>query len=354
MPSRWQRLRLEHFTFVMATGIVSTALLNTGAVVLSEIVFAIALAGYAVLVAGALAGFLAGLRPVREENASRAARTLAVIAAGGVLAARMVPLHWDTAALVLIVVSAVAWGVLQYGIFAAVVVAASGRGPADSGPGLKQMDGTWFLVVVSTQALAVSLGSWSAAADSDLGATLAALAWGLGVLQLIIVAALVSARLLLVGVAPTDEVSPYWVFLGSGAISILGAAEVLGVRADQPVVPDVLIGGVAMALWAFVTWMLVPTIALTLWQRRRPGAIRGYRAALWSMVFPIGMYGESTRQLGQMRAIDWLVDIGTWEAWVAFAVWLGVVALAAVAVRDSSRSGESDRTQRVGPGEFVR
>ncbi|MFC0313967.1 tellurite resistance/C4-dicarboxylate transporter family protein [Gordonia phosphorivorans] len=324
-------MRLEHFTFVMATGIVSTALLNTGATVLSEIVFAIALAGYAVLVPGALLGLLGGRHPLVDELSGRAARTLAFVAAGGVLAARMVVLHWDVAALVLIVVSAAAWAVLQYGVFAAAVVAASRRGPAESGPGLALMDGTWFLVVVSTQALAVSLGSWATATGSEVGATLAALAWGLGVLQLIIIAALVAARLLLVGVAPTDEVSPYWVFLGSGAISVLGAAEVLGVRADQLVVPDLLIGGVAMAMWAFVTWMLVPTIALTLWQRRRTGAIRGYRAALWSMVFPIGMYGESTRQLGHMRGIDWLVDIGTWEAWAAFAVWLGVVALAAVA-----------------------
>lgn len=115
-------------------------------------------------------------------------------------------------------------------------------------------------------------------------------------------------------------------FLGSGAISILAAAEVLGTREEQIVMPQAVVGGVAMALWAFVTWMIPLTVALQLWQAGRPGAIRGYRAALWAMVFPIGMYGESTRQLGFIRGDRWLTEVGRWESWPAFAVWLAVFA----------------------------
>lgn len=345
----WCGLRLDHFTFVMATGIVSTGLHNTvrvwhadsvpgaAAELLSLILFWIALIGYGVLLSGVAASVVrGGYRVLRDEVVERRCATLAVVAAGGVLAARMIPLGWTTFALVLIVVSAVAWMVLQYGVLGAVVGAASRRTSADDASlraGLSAFDGTWFLLVVSTQAFAVSLGAWAKAAGgvsgpngTDLAATFAALAWGLGLLQLVIVAALVAARLLLVGVAPGDEVAPYWVFLGSGAITILGAAEVLGTSEQQIVMPRILVGGVAMAIWAFVTWMILPTVALMLWQRSRPGAIRGYRPALWAMVFPIGMYGESTRELGWVRGTPWLDELGTWESWVALAVWLVVTA----------------------------
>lgn len=279
----WRQLRLEHFTFVMATGIVSTALHNSLVVwpagtvpgeiarLLSVVLFGLALAGYVVLFTGVLAGLAAGITTPRGELAGRSVRTLAVVAAGGVLAARMTPLGWHGLALALIAVSAAAWLVLQYGVLGALVVRA---GATRGGRSLRLFDGTWFLVVVSTQALAVSLGAWSKATGADLAATFAVLFWGLGVLQLILVAALVSARLLLAGVKPGDEVAPYWVFLGAGAISILGAAEVLGTREEQIVMPPMLVGGVAMALWAFVTWMIPPTVALQVWQRGRAGAIR--------------------------------------------------------------------------------
>lgn len=344
----WKSLRLDHFTFVMATGIVSTALHNTGADLLSLIILWIAIVGYAVLILGVLAGVATGGPGVlgRQMRARRCA-TLAFVAAGGVLAARFAVTGWTTAALVIIAVSALAWLILQYAVLGSIVVHAGGDGAGAVEPGrpagLRIFDGTWFLVVVSTQALAVSLGAWSKAADSDIGATLAVLAWGLGVLQLIIIAALVAARLLLVGVTPGDEVAPYWVFLGSGAITILGAAEVLGTAEEQVVMPRALVGGVAMAIWAFVTWMIIPTVVLMVWQARRPGAIHGYRPALWAMVFPIGMYGESTRQLGFVRHTAWLDRLGTWESWVALAVWAAVAAGLVVALSRIVR-GRGERT----------
>ncbi len=322
----WRGMRLEHFTFVMATGIVATGVRNSGADLLSWILFWVASAGYAVLVTGTLAGLAAGQWGLRREFSERACRTMAFVAAGGVLSAYAAGRGWTVFALVLIVVSGVAWIAMQYAVVGALVVrAGASRRPRD----LTVFDGTWFLLVVSTQAMAVSLGAWSRAADCDLGATAAVLFWGLGVLQLVIVACLVADRLLRAGIKAGEEVSPYWVFLGSGAISILAAAEVLGTREEQIVMPQAVVGGVAMALWAFVTWMIPLTVALQLWQAGRPGAIRGYRAALWAMVFPIGMYGESTRQLGFIRGDRWLTEVGRWESWIAFGVWT-VVALGLV------------------------
>lgn len=325
----WGDLRPEHFTFVMATGIVSTGLHNTGADALSLILFWIALAGYVVLLAGCVTGLVGRRLTVRSVLIDENVRALAFVAAGGVLAARMTPLGWHGLALAFIVVSGIAWVALQYGVVGGLVLRAS-TGRRD----LRIFDGTWFLIVVSTQSLAVSLGAWSVAVDSRAAALLAALAWGLGVLQLIIVASLVSARLLVSGVRARDEVAPYWVFLGSGAISVLGAAEVLRTTDGDELLPRLLVGGVAMALWAFVTWMIPLTIALQVWQRTRTGAIKGYRPALWAMAFPVGMYGEATRELGFVRGTHWLEVLGANESWVAFAVWLVLaVGLAAAVAR---------------------
>jgi len=206
----------------------------------------------------------------------------------------------------------------EYGVLIALVGGISRSG---NRIGLDAADGTWFLWVVATQSVAVSTAAYAKIAHSDVAATLAVLCWGLGVLQLILVATIVGARLIFVGVGPTDETAPYWVFMGSGAISILAAAEVLGTAEEQIVFPRDVVGGVAMAIWAFGTWLIPLIIGLMLWQRTRPNSPRGYRSALWAMVFPIGMYGESSRQLGFIRGTEWLDDLGTWEAWIAFAVW---------------------------------
>ncbi|GAA4680384.1 tellurite resistance/C4-dicarboxylate transporter family protein [Gordonia humi] len=335
-------LRLEHFTFVMATGIVSTAVANSGADDLARVLFWIGLVGYGVLAVGTVLGLVRRQWSVRAELHDGACSALAFVAAGGVLSAHATSTGSTTLALVLIVVSGVAWFVLQHGVLASLVVRAStGDGPRS----LSMFDGTWFLLVVSTQALAVSLGAWSKIVHTDVGATLAVLAWGLGVLQLIVIACLVSARLLVVGVGRDDDVSPYWVFLGSGAITILGAAEVLGAAYDQILLSPELIGGVAMAIWAFVTWMLLPTVALQVWQELRSGSRGRYRAALWSAVFPIGMYGESSRQLGFIRGTSWLDTLGTWEAWVALGAWIAV-ALGLVSAIGGLVAGGAPRWRR--------
>jgi tellurite resistance protein TehA-like permease len=35
-----------------------------------------------------------------------------------------------------------------------------------------------------------------------------------------------------------------------------------------------------------------------------------YETALWSLVFPIGMYGVATRELGRTTGTSWLVTVG--------------------------------------------
>lgn len=48
---------------------------------------------------------------------------------------------------------------------------------------------------------------------------------------------------------------------------------------------------------------------------------------MWSIVFPVGMYGVGSRELGVTLGVSWLVTLGRDEAWLALAAW-GLVALA--------------------------
>jgi hypothetical protein len=45
---------------------------------------------------------------------------------------------------------------------------------------------------------------------------------------------------------------------------------------------------------------------------------------MWSMVFPIGMYGVASRELGAALGVPWLVTLGRDEAWLALAAWAAV------------------------------
>lgn len=302
------------FTFVMATGIVSTALHNTGAHGLSEVLLVLAVTGYVVLAA------LVGVRWATERSAPRddlhtgTFTVFAFTAATGVLAARFAAMAIDGAAITLTAIAAVTWFVLGYVVIGVVV--------RDTGTrGLARVDGTWFLVVVATQSVAVSSGALADAGHREGFAVLAAICWSVGLVQLILIAALMAARLLTVPLRVDDEVAPFWVFMGAGAISVLAGAEILGAAADQTLLDDEVVASVSTALWAFATWLIPLLIALTVWHARRPEAVTGFRTALWSMVFPIGMYGEASHQLGVFRSRPWLESLGAWESWVALSVW---------------------------------
>jgi tellurite resistance protein TehA-like permease len=62
--------------------------------------------------------------------------------------------------------------------------------------------------------------------------------------------------------------------------------------------------------------------------RRSDDADRQARAqpALWSILFPVGMYGVASYELGQALHVSWLVTLGGDEAWLALAVWVVVFA----------------------------
>ena len=105
-------------------------------------------------------------------------------------------------------------------------------------------------------------------------------------------------------------------------------------------------------LWAFGTWLVLLLLILGVWRHVRHRVTLAYEPGMWSMVFPIGMYGVASRELGAALRVPWLVTLGRDEAWLALAVWAAVsLAMAALSpagarVRPGPRASASGHLYR--------
>ncbi len=66
-----------------------------------------------------------------------------------------------------------------------------------------------------------------------------------------------------------------------------------------------------------------------------------YEPGLWGIVFPVGMYGVASHELGAALGLPWLVTLGQDEAWLALGVWAAVFLAMAAALLRFPRGRES-------------
>jgi tellurite resistance protein TehA-like permease len=92
------------------------------------------------------------------------------------------------------------------------------------------------------------------------------------------------------------------------------------------------VAGSSVMLWAFGTWLVPLLVILGIWRHVRHRVPLGYEPGMWSMVFPIGMYGVASRELGTALRVPWLVTLGRDEAWLALAAWAAVALAMALAL----------------------
>lgn len=324
------------FAFVMATGIVSTALAEHGASASSVVLLWIAGVGYVVLWAGYLWRLVFRWARFRGDLAGpRGFAFLTWVAASGVLASRLALDGRVAAATTLAAVGGVGWLLLGYGV---PLVLVCSRRPRS----LRQVNGAWFIWVVGTQSVAVAAASLAPHTGGRILGILASVCWGVGLLQYLLVTVLVLARLLLEPVEPTAALAPYWVFMGAAAISVLAGALLLRLPPADAPLPEAFVLGASAVAWSFCTWLIPLLLALGGWRHVLHRVPPRYRTSLWSMVFPVGMYGVATRELGGAAGWSWMTAASTGLAWTAFAVWAtvfaGMLAAPVTALRRSRRT----------------
>jgi tellurite resistance protein TehA-like permease len=310
-----------YFALVMATGIVSVAMDNHGQDALSVALLWLGCIEYAMLVGlNALRAvayrhdFVADLR-----DPARAFGLFTFTAATDVLGTRLVIADHRTTALVLLVIGWLAWLLLGYLVPWTAVLGHARR------PILRDANGTWFIWVVASQSVAV-LG---AALEPSVHfgrrelALLAVFSWSIGVFLYAATGLFVAARLMLYPLQPEDLTPPYWVAMGATAITVVAGARIVQM-ADAPMVAATrgLAAGTSVVFWAFGSWLIPVLVAAGVWRHVVHRIPLRYQATLWSVVFPLGMYGVAGHYLGQADHLPIVKAIGADESWVALAAWL--------------------------------
>lgn len=329
-------------SFVMGTGIVSTALYVNGAGIASVILLWVALVGFAVLVPAY------GWRMLRRRQhfvadflGPRAFAFLTVAVSSNVLAARLVPDGRTAVAGAFLAFGALGWLILDYGVPLALITTQKRE------PSLDQVNGTWFLWAVGSESVAVAAASLAGATQGHALAVVAGVCWAIGLIQYLLTAAIVLTRLLTRPVHPQGLMTSVWIFMGAAAITVLAAVRLTTLPADSTLLPRPLLVGTAVVLWAFSSWLIPLLLALGVWRHVLRRVPLRYDVGWWNLVFPIGMYAVTTHELGRATATSWMTSAGRWEVWVAGVVWAVVfAAMAAAAVRPRSTSGQETGTGR--------
>lgn len=318
-----------YFALVMATGILSVGMHDAGARTLSTVLMWTAVVAYLVLVVvhgWRVAAFGDELRrdlahPVRGFG------FFTFVAGTDVLGTRLVLAGRLGLAVALLVVGGLSWLVLGYVVPWRVVLRGVER------PVVAGANGAWFIWVVATQSVAVlaaELEPTVGAGRPEL-ALLAVFCWSVGTFLYGAVGVLTAFRLLRYEVRPVDLTPPYWVTMGATAITVLAGTRIVQM-ADAPAwaASHGLVAAASVIFWSFGTWLVPPLVAAGWWRHVVHRVPLRYEAPWWSIVFPLGMYGVATYELGKADHLPLVGVIPRYEIWLALAAW--VAALAAMLV----------------------
>jgi tellurite resistance protein TehA-like permease len=185
--------------------------------------------------------------------------------------------------------------------------------------------GGWLITIVGTQSL-VLLGARIA---PDLGAYAGYMMveihmlWGLGLFFYGIFVTLFCYRIFFLTLRP-EHVSPLlWVIMGAAAISANAGTSLL---IEDPRLPFLaaqrpFVDGVTLMIWSWATWWIPMLVMFGIWKhvvRRLP---LDYEPAMWSFVFPLGMYAVASARFGLTADFPPLQWISSVMVWVALAAW---------------------------------
>ncbi|WP_446666762.1 tellurite resistance/C4-dicarboxylate transporter family protein [Flexivirga sp. B27] len=312
-----ERLSPGYFALVMATGIVSSGLRLDGATVLADVllvVAGVAFVGLVVLNVWRLVAFRS--RAVTDFfDPQLAFGYFTSVAAAGVLASGVSAHGMITLALVLFIAGFAAWLLLGYAIPWATMLDRSHH------PTVRGANGSWFLWVVSSQSVATmaAILERHLHAAQHLFAMIAVVAWSVGVFLYGAESMLIALREMMYD---ADFAPSYWVCMGAASITVLAGAEILDSQGST-VVANVapILDAATLMFWSFASWLLPMLILAFCWRHFIRHVPLGYDSALWSMVFPLGMYAVASVHLGEVEELPWVEHIGRVELWLAFAIW---------------------------------
>lgn len=317
-----RRLPSGAFSFVMATGIVSTAFHIINQPVISTFLLAIAIAGLVILTGGLIWRVITyGVdlsQDVREP--ARAFGFFTIVAGINVVGIRLYSSSSPTLTIILALIAVPIWLLLTYGIPGTLILRPR------STPVSSEINGSWFLWVVATQSLAAVAAVVGHDRDSEFLSAVSVGLWGIGVMLYLMLATLITLRLLTTPNEARTFNPSYWIYMGATAITVLAGSRILGLPKDMPIMAEAssFVSGFTYILWAFGTWWIPLLVIFGIWRHISRGEPARYESGLWSIVFPIGMYSTASMLFGKEMGMPFIATMGHWGTWLAGVVWLTV------------------------------
>jgi tellurite resistance protein TehA-like permease len=322
----------------MATGIIANGAMQQGLVTLAQGLFVIAAVAFVILT------ILTVLRLARFPRLLISDLThhrtgfsfLTIVAALNVLGSGAATIHqWCAFAWTAWIVAAGAWLVLLYPPLLGVIL---GEPKPELGEGI---NGTWFLLTVSTESVAV-LGALLLAHDGTPNQLLELASLGaftLGLVLYLIVMTMVFLRWTFSPLGPDELQPPSWIAAGAVAITVLAGSNLLAARATSPRLERLapFLEGMVILAWATATFWFPVMVAIGVWRHIIRRVPLRYHPAYWALVFPIGMYSVASYRMiavTGLHDLDLLPQLALGAALVAWAAaFIGLVVRLAVAVR---------------------
>jgi tellurite resistance protein TehA-like permease len=309
-----------YFALVMATGIIAIGAeleeigwLADGLYVVGALAYVV----IAVLTTLRLARYPRVLLTDLTSHA-RGFAFLTAVAATNVLGSASAVVHgWWGFAWALWFVGIALWAVLLYITLIAVVLLSPKPG-LDAG-----INGTWFLLTVATESIAVLGALLLGRGDSDLLAFTCLALFCLGLVLYLIVMTMVFLRWTFAALEPTEADPPAWIAAGAVAITVLAGSNLLLAVDAAPriarVAPAVEV--LVVLAWATATFWFPLMIAIGVWRHIVSRVPLRYHPSYWALVFPLGMYGVASARMIEatdLTALDWLPPV---VLAVALAAW---------------------------------
>jgi tellurite resistance protein TehA-like permease len=324
LKQRVQSPAPAYFAFIMATGIVSIGAHLAGFDWISTSLFWLNKFAYVLVLIGLVVRLLVSGSALRAEltTHSTGPAFFTIVAGNCVLGIQYRLLEQAiTPAILLWVFALVSWLIIVYAFFVGTITQPD-KPPLETG-----LNGTWLLLVVSTQSLAV-LGTLLA---SQLPYPTSVILFGtfcafvLGFFFYLVFVTLILYRLLFIPQKAEDFTPPYWIDMGAVAITTLAGATLS--HTIQTTIgtglADLLpfIHGISLLAWAVGTWWIPLIILLEVWRHVYRKVPLTYTPQYWSLVFPLGMYMVSSWRLSEALHLPFLHSIAQPFIYVALAAW---------------------------------
>lgn len=325
-----------YFALVMGTSIIAIGLGQVDLVVPSRILLALAAVAYLVLTALYLARWVRHRDRVRRDqrNPETAFAYFTIVAGTDVLAVGLLGTRFAGVAIALLALGAAIWFVLGYLLPWRVLMI------RDGSPILARTNGTWFIWAVASQSLAVGMAGVHPLLPqfSPLIGILAVLFWSVGTILYAGIAVLVILRIVHHGITPQQFEPTYWVSMGALSISVVAGVSIVDM-ASTPMVDAArsLIGGTVVIFWCFAAWLIPMLLGAGLWRHLLHRVRLRYTPALWSMVFPLGMFAVASMRLGRVEHLPAIATFGTGFLGFALLIWALVATGMVVGIVRGSR-----------------